>query len=96
MNFEIVLKDRGRGHKGNFFIYKPRDLVVDLPINKEKCGSIIERLARGNVRNREISSAGSSKISDPNDITRKRNVILSSDTWVVAAMILCRMEFAQP
>ncbi|KAL8832506.1 MAG: hypothetical protein Q9191_000233 [Dirinaria sp. TL-2023a] len=83
MNFETVLEDRGRGHKGNFFAYKSRDLVVDLPINKGKCGSIVERPARGNVRNREIwlpSSAGSSKISDPNDITRKTIIMLSSDT----------------
>lgn len=99
MNFETVLEDRGRGREGDFFAYKPRDLVVDLPINKEKCGSIVERPARSNVRNREIwllSSAGSSTISDPNEITRKTTVMLSSDTWVVAAMILRRMEFAQP
>ena len=54
MNFETVLEDRGRGHKGDFFTYNPQDLVVDLPINKGKCGSIVERPAQGNVRNREI------------------------------------------
>ena len=68
MSFETVLEDRGRGHKGDFFTYKPQDLVVDLPINKEKCGSIVKRPARGNIRNREIwllSSAGSLKVNDP-------------------------------
>ncbi len=83
INFETVLEDRGRGQKGDFFIYEPQDLVVDLPINKEKCGSIVKRPAQNNVRNREIwllSSAGSSKINDLDGITRKRTVMLSSDT----------------
>ena len=41
MNFETVLEDLGRGQKGDFSTYKPQDLLVDLPINKEKrfyCG----------------------------------------------------------
>lgn len=100
MNFETVLEDRGRGQKGDFFTYKPQDLVGDLPINKEKCSSIVERPAQGNVRNRKIwllSSVGSSKINDSNDITKKATAMLSSDTprsservfaWVVVAMIL--------
>jgi len=83
INFETVLEDRGRGQKGDVFTYKPQNLVVDLPINKEKCGSIVKRPARGIVRNREIwllSSVGSSKINDPDGITRKTTVMLSSDT----------------
>jgi len=94
MNFETVLEDRGRGQKGDLFTYKPQDLVVDLPINKEKCGSIVERPVRGNVRNREIwllSSAGSSKINDPNDITRKTTIILSSDTPRSGERVGCRL-----
>jgi len=94
MNFETILKDRGRGQKSDFFIYKPQDLVVDLPINKEKCDAIVKQLVRNNVKNREIwllSFARSSKINDLNNITRKTIVILSSDTPRFEERIRCRL-----